>query len=633
MIMFSLALTIFGASKNVSAQAQGHVTQYLYKGYKVTYTINSEWEDCYIASLTIESTGEYAIDNYALSFFMNDMIEEIWGADIYSYEGGIYTVNSEGYEQSIPFGKRKTISFRAKKKDVSASIPENFKIISSYTLLDKVAYKLEIDSENDYQTKITIRNISDDTIMGWNIKFNTSMKKITSDIGEIKKQYDYYTFVHNQDIVIKPNQVFSFHVYGDKIDEKIRLSNFSIYSSRIIDVKKYANILFTSKVDSDATAKFMPKDKNHVEVKEGEYVTIDIKTDLEKCLSEKAEYSGVASFLHNNTIIHVHIKGELYILNEGVFGYLYGEYDGSSLAVTINDAFVNTEPYVMISFGELESGQDYYKVYGKRMKENDIMSDLITENNEVENSSEKIVSMEESEDFAKGEVAIKKKVKNNKDYETLARTVQYSVYSYGGKHYYLGAISLYCPKKTHGNELYAARAKINTHEGNAQYYFRKAIKMPGAITYFHHDADLNIYTGSKRVDFIKASPNTTSWFTPSLSISIPFGNFLSLSIANVTVPAGIKQKFSKIKGFTYDNKSQWNFNSQYSADIANNNALTTKKGYAGYVQFVYSSKKTGNYHIYTKGTIHYKMKTRLSIYQYNSAFNVSVSTNCEVANS
>ena len=85
MIMFSLALTIFGASKNVSAQAQGHVTQYLYKGYKVTYTINSEWEDCYIASLTIESTGEYAIDNYALSFFMNDMIEEIWGADIYSY--------------------------------------------------------------------------------------------------------------------------------------------------------------------------------------------------------------------------------------------------------------------------------------------------------------------------------------------------------------------------------------------------------------------------------------------------------------------------------------------------------------------------------------------------------------------
>lgn len=114
----------------------------------------------------------------------------------------------------------------------------------------------------------------------------------------------------------------------------------------------------------------------------------------------------------------------------------------------------------MISFGELESGQDYYKVYGKRMKENDIMSDLITENNEVENSSEKIVSMEESEDFAKGEVAIKKKVKNNKDYETLARTVQYSVYSYGGKHYYLGAISLYCPKKTHGNELYAARAKI-----------------------------------------------------------------------------------------------------------------------------------------------------------------------------
>lgn len=368
MIMFSLALTIFGASKNVSAQAQGHVTQYLYKGYKVTYTINSEWEDCYIASLTIESTGEYAIDNYALSFFMNDMIEEIWGADIYSYEGGIYTVNSEGYEQSIPFGKRKTISFRAKKKDVSASIPENFKIVSSYTLLDKVAYKLEIDSENDYQTKITIRNISDDTIMGWNIKFNTSMKKITSDIGEIKKQYDYYTFVHNQDIVIKPNQVFSFHVYGDKIDEKIRLSNFSIYSSRIIDVKKYANILFTSKVDSDATAKFMPKDKNHVEVKEGEYATIDIKTDLEKCLSEKAEYSGVASFLHNNTIIHVHIKGELYILNEGVFGYLYGEYDGSSLAVTINDAFVNTEPYVMISFGELESGQDYYKVYGKRMK-------------------------------------------------------------------------------------------------------------------------------------------------------------------------------------------------------------------------------------------------------------------------
>lgn len=157
--------------------------------------------------------------------------------------------------------------------------------------------------------------------------------------------------------------------------------------------------------------------------------------------------------------------------------------------------------------------------------------------------------------------------------------------------------------------------------------------MPGAITYFHHDADLNIYTGSKRVDFIKASPNTTSWFTPSISISIPFGNFLSLSIANVTVPAGIKQKFSKIKGSTYDNKSQWNFNSQYSADIANNNALTTKKGYAGYVQFVYSSKKTGNYHIYTKGTIHYKMKTRLSIYQYNSAFNVSVSTNCEVANS
>ncbi len=90
------------------------------------------------------------------------------------------------------------------------------------------------------------------------------------------------------------------------------------------------------------------------------------------------------------------------------------------------------------------------------------------------------------------------------------KAAQYSVFSYGGKYYYLGAISLYCPKKTHGNELYAARAKVNTHEGNAKYYFQKIKRMPGAITYFHHDADLNIYTGSKRVDFIKASPTTTS---------------------------------------------------------------------------------------------------------------------------
>ena len=507
-------------------------------------------------------------------------------------------------------------------------IPSEYKMPTAYNKVADSSYDIQVERVSEYETIFNINNISDECIYGWKLELQLSSQIKSISKGKIIESYD-KTYIQSEEYCykIEPGDVISVAVYTDYMDLNEAIGALHLYSYDIVDYEEYCDILFSSQIDIDATENFIGTAWNNMELDEMEYITVDIQSVSEWKMNDECEYVGEIQFKNGEELICVNVSGKMNLCNEGMIGDLHGYYGDEPITATINYAFQSKEPYVFLAFGSLESGNDYCKVYGKRTNVNDEISNEFTDNAEQIEEVEPI-SVDESQSDANDIMLLA----SSSDYDTLARKCTYSVFTYEGAMYYLGAVSLYMPIKTKANCTYVVRAKVNAQDNNAKYYFRKKRFMPGMITYFDSDANLKIYTKSTNVDFGKASPGTTGFFDSSISVSIPFGNYLSLDLLSLNMPAAIKRTYSKLNGSTYDNQCNWRFNAHCDTNIVNNNAFTTKKGYAGYVQMVNFKNSKHTYTIVAEGTVYYRMKTQLVDYIYDCSFNVTMKASQTVTN-
>ena len=66
-------------------------------GYRVIFTLTSQWEGGYNANIRIENTGESVIENWYLGFDYQNRIANIWNAEIAANENGAYIIkNADG---------------------------------------------------------------------------------------------------------------------------------------------------------------------------------------------------------------------------------------------------------------------------------------------------------------------------------------------------------------------------------------------------------------------------------------------------------------------------------------------------------------------------------------------------------
>ncbi len=181
-----LIMTIYVSTMNISAFAteksgleqnswDGTITQSVYEGenYKITYSLKSYWNGGYNANIKIENKGESVIENWYLSYTSNDIIANIWNAEVYSHENKQYIIKNVGWNQNIDVGG--TVEFGFNGSGNFTGFPKGYNILGQNTEDSKEYYSVEYNLSSDWGSgftgAISITNKTDKIIEDWTLEF------------------------------------------------------------------------------------------------------------------------------------------------------------------------------------------------------------------------------------------------------------------------------------------------------------------------------------------------------------------------------------------------------------------------------------------------------------------------------
>ncbi|MEM7590393.1 MAG: expansin EXLX1 family cellulose-binding protein [Cyanobacteria bacterium P01_A01_bin.83] len=116
---------------------------------QTSFVIETEWDQGFTGRLDLSNTGEDLRD-WTIKFESQFEIypEQIWGAEIVSRQGNIYTLQPVDYNQTIYANQGTSITFNANKINDAIISPQNFQFDSTLQLLEtKVDNSLKISND------------------------------------------------------------------------------------------------------------------------------------------------------------------------------------------------------------------------------------------------------------------------------------------------------------------------------------------------------------------------------------------------------------------------------------------------------------------------------------------------------
>ena len=211
-------------------------TENVFEGenYKVTFTLTSNWNAGYNATVKLENTGDSTIQNWYLGFDYNNSITNIWNAEVSSNEGNNYVIKNVGWNQDIAVGN--SIEFGISGNHAFKGFPENYELIGTITEVAEDDYAIQYIVDSDwgtgYTSTISIRNNTDTVLEDWVLEFDFDREINEIWNGTIEEHEDNHYVVRNAEYnsTIAPGESVSIGIKGcdgESGDEPI---NYVLYS-------------------------------------------------------------------------------------------------------------------------------------------------------------------------------------------------------------------------------------------------------------------------------------------------------------------------------------------------------------------------------------------------------------------
>jgi len=108
--------TNLSAKTSSNAKASSNENTYVGEGFEVTFKIDSQWNDAFNGTIVIKNTGYKTIENWSLTFGMNNKISNIWCASISNSQNGSYRIVNMSWNKDIPVGGSVNFGFTASAK-------------------------------------------------------------------------------------------------------------------------------------------------------------------------------------------------------------------------------------------------------------------------------------------------------------------------------------------------------------------------------------------------------------------------------------------------------------------------------------------------------------------------------------
>lgn len=209
------------------AAVQVHEAFFEEENYTVQFRVETEWNTGYNAVITITNTCNKPIDNWYLSFKLDDEIKNLQSGKITAHEEKVYLVKNAGWNKDIPVSGSVSFTYTAEKTGEFACIPQEY---SMDTELMDVA-------ENDFQTDftvwsdwgagftsvLTITNTSQNVIEDWKLlfTFDGNITGITGGELVMSENNLYEVDAFSYDYGIEPGQTRNIQIIGNRSDSGI----------------------------------------------------------------------------------------------------------------------------------------------------------------------------------------------------------------------------------------------------------------------------------------------------------------------------------------------------------------------------------------------------------------------------
>jgi len=143
--------------------------------------LDNVWDAGYNATITITNTSDSIIENWCLTFPLNETISDIWNATISETHDDFYVIKNAGWNQDIAVGK--SVSFGITVYEAFSEYPEYYSIlgneVETKSEVYTVDYKITEDWGDGYKAAVTITNNKATAIEDWRLTFSYGDNLIT----------------------------------------------------------------------------------------------------------------------------------------------------------------------------------------------------------------------------------------------------------------------------------------------------------------------------------------------------------------------------------------------------------------------------------------------------------------------
>jgi len=208
-------ITVSGSDAEVG-EAQDTEAVYETDTARITLTVVSAWDTAWQAQVTIENTGDRAIEDWNLKVPLQQEIKSIWNAqvvqtdEIGSEEGekdseekgneqNSRIIQNLGWNQDIPCGG--SVEFGFLVDGSFEGLPDTCELTDSQIQVSEANYDVTYEVVNNWQTGFTaniiLTNTSDTTIKDWQLSFDFANEITSLWNGEILSHEEEHYVIKN----------------------------------------------------------------------------------------------------------------------------------------------------------------------------------------------------------------------------------------------------------------------------------------------------------------------------------------------------------------------------------------------------------------------------------------------------
>lgn len=227
-------LCILSLVFSVGIKPEGRVraeekTESIFEGdnFEVEFRVDGRWKDGYNANITIRNNGKKTIEDWALLYYTEDKIQNLWNGKQIENEYSLTMIKNAEWNQDIKPGQEVSFGFTAAYED-EIHMPKSYSLSTCRVEVPQedyeVAYQTNSDWKSGYSSGMAIRNLTEETIEDWDLQFDFGHEIDSIWNASISKKEEKTYYIsnsgYNQNISPKSETCIGFNGTPGDVEKK-----------------------------------------------------------------------------------------------------------------------------------------------------------------------------------------------------------------------------------------------------------------------------------------------------------------------------------------------------------------------------------------------------------------------------